>query len=127
MTSKKIELSDYYELLALHRALLESKFCPVPNDLDVSGSPIIATLHKKVVSLLIDVEASRRGEEAKLKWKKWLQIDSERREWKAGLERARSQHSWDSWSNAEKKRFSYNLLSPFEVDEKLLRKFISSV
>lgn len=89
MTSNSLVLDDYYELLALHRALLEAKFCDEPNDLDVSGSPIIARLYQKLIPVLIQAEVEKKGDTARQSWSHWLRLDATRREWGVALKRAR--------------------------------------
>ena len=66
MTSKIFNVSGYYELLALHRALLESQLCGEPNDMDVSASPIIARSHKQLLATLVDLEIERKDLDAKI-------------------------------------------------------------
>lgn len=127
MTSNTFIINDYYELLALHRALLEAKFCDKPNDHDVSASPIVAELHKRLIRSLIDVEMDKKGESAKSEWNDWLKIDATRREWKVGLQRARSELLWEKWNAEEKKKYVYDLLSPFKLNEKLIESFIAQV
>lgn len=124
MTSKVFNVSDYYELLALHRALLESQFCEEPNDLDVSASPIVAKLHKKLLDILVEVESERKGFSVENSWGDWLKIHSGRREWKVALKRAKSQEFWGEWDYSTKKEYVYDLLSPFELDDDLVDEFI---
>jgi hypothetical protein len=123
MRSKHFSVSDYYELLALHRALLEAQFCDEPNDLDVSASPIITKLHRNLLETLMNVEGSPQAEE----WKDWLKIDPDRREWQVALKRAKNERQWQNWSYEKKKEYAFHLLSPFELDDTLLDDFIGSV
>jgi len=127
MASKIFNVSDYYELLALHRALLESQFCDEPNDMDVSASPLVAKLHKQLLETLVDVEVERNGVEAKIAWAEWLEIDVERREWKVALKRAKGERLWAEWNYDAKRAYVYDLLSPFAVDDKLVGEFIKQV
>ena len=127
MTSKIFNVSDYYELLALHRALLESQFCDEPSDIDVSASPLVAKLHKQLLETLVDAEVERKGIEAKTAWNEWLEIDAERREWKVALKRAKNERLWNEWDDSTKKTYVYDLLSPFDVDDNLVDKFIAQV
>lgn len=127
MTSKVFNVSDYYDLLALHRALLESKFCDEPNDMDVSASPIIAKLHKQLLKVLIEIEVEKKGEDSRVSWAEWLKIDSERREWQQALKRARHESLWQEWDVNTKKNYIYNLLSPFHLDDVQVCDFIVQV
>jgi hypothetical protein len=125
MTSNKFIVSDYYELLALHRALLESQFCDEPNDMDVSASPIIAKLHKQLLNSLIEADVERKGDEAKAAWDEWLKIDTERREWIVAIKRAKNESHWTEWDDYAKRTYVHNLLSPFDFDDKLVDLFIN--
>lgn len=127
MNSRILEIYDYYELLALHRALLESKFCSEPNDMDVSGSPIIAKLHRNVVDLLIAAEIDRYGITARDNWDKWLRLDSERREWQVALSRARSHSRLELMNESDRRQHIINLLSPFHVSEDQVNQFITQI
>lgn len=127
MTSSKFIIGEYYELLALHRALLEAKFCEEPNDLDVSASPIVAMLHKKLLRSLISIEIERKGKTAQDNWDDWLEIGPKRREWKVGLQRARNERLWREWGYKDKQKYIFDLLSPFKVDDNLVGRFISQV
>ena len=46
---RKFELSDYYDLLNLHKALMEAKFHDNPDNEYISGSPIIAKIMNEIV------------------------------------------------------------------------------
>ena len=127
MTSSVFKVSEYYELVALHRALLESQFCDEPNDTDVSASPIIAKLHKQLLESIVALEIERKGLEAESAWSDWLQIDAERREWTVALKRANRETRWNEWDFKEKKDYVYDLLSPFKVSDDLVEEFISQV
>jgi len=127
MTSSVFSVCDYYELLALHRALLEAKFCDEPNDNDVSGSPIVASLHRQLVEALVEAESERKGVEARSAWTKWLALSSGRREWKVALGRARSEPQWNGWTEKDRLSYARALLSPFSVSDELLAEFIRCV
>ena len=58
-----MKINNKYELLALHRCLLEAKFNSNPDDLDIAGSPLAAKLSISVVEELRNIE----GEE----WDEW--------------------------------------------------------
>lgn len=60
---------DYFSLLSLHRALLEAKFHPAPEDESVSGSPLVANISIQVRDLLI---ASEQGSQ----WRDWFQLSN---------------------------------------------------
>lgn len=67
-------INDYYELLALHKALIEAKFSIDPNNRDISGSPIIAKLFNRVIEELIVAEEEKFKKNTRFKWERWLDI-----------------------------------------------------
>lgn len=66
----KFEIDDYYDLLNLHKALLEAKFHENPDNEYVAGSPIIARLYNNIMDLLAEHEREQKGQEAWSKWRK---------------------------------------------------------
>jgi len=112
-----------YDLLALHRGLLEARFCVVANDLDVSGSPILSEIHRRLVQILRELEVKEKGTDAS--WEKWLEIDSTRREWGVALTRASTSSIWGKLPHEEKLLFVDDLLAPFIVDVGMKEAFVS--
>ena len=60
---------DYYELLNLHKTLLEAKFHTNPENELVAGSPLVAKVYIQVRDLLIE---SEKGSQ----WKNWFQLSN---------------------------------------------------
>jgi hypothetical protein len=120
-------VSDYYELLALHRAIMEAKFCDGPNDFDVSASPLVANMSRRVVAALVDQDREKKGDEAEEQWSIWLRIDPARREWQVSVNRAIAERRWNEWSLVERTTYVKDLLAPFEVDDTLMRHFLDEV
>lgn len=118
---------EYDKLLALHRALMEAKFTPFPNDQDIAGSSLVAEVANQVVDILIAIEIERGSPEQAKQWNEWRHIDTSRREWKVALERAQEVASWQNWSLEEKTIYSQILLSPFVVTEDVVAIFIQQV
>lgn len=63
---------DYYELLALHKALIEAKFNIDPQNELIAGSPIIARICNRVLDELIKMEEDKRLDGKK--WSEWRKI-----------------------------------------------------
>jgi hypothetical protein len=118
-----LKFDDYYRLLALHRALMEAKFCEVPNDLPVSGSPFVAEVANEVVEAL-SLWKKAEGDSG---WEEWRRIDPSRREWRIAVLRAASGESWAKLDQTTKEKLGRNLLSPFTFDDALLADFIKAV
>lgn len=127
MTSSEFIVDDYYELLAIHRAFMEAKFCDDANDRDVSGSPIIASLHQRLIVNLIEASVANDGESERTRWIEWLNLSDTRREWTVAIERAQSEIRWKGWSDIEKREYSLSLLAPFTFSDEMLLKFIAQV
>jgi len=119
----KIEFQTVHELVALHRGLLEARFCEIPNDPDVSGSPILSRLHREVISQIISCESSQKAQA----WKRWLEISPSRREWSVAIDRARASSVWKNSTDNIKAEFAIDLLSPFETTDSLIESFICDV
>ena len=49
------EINDYYELLNLHKALLEARFHEGLDNKYLAGSPIVAKIHNRIISNLISI------------------------------------------------------------------------
>ncbi|MEY2151261.1 MULTISPECIES: hypothetical protein [Rhodanobacter] len=123
-TDKSITLTDTYDLLALHKGLMESRFCDVPNDPGVSGSPRLADIHRNVIKAIrsADLPAGLSPES----WDKWLVVDEDRREWRIALDRAVKSSRWQKMDYAEKCSLASNLLAPFYIDDEVLDKFVKA-
>lgn len=65
--------NDYYELLALHKALIEAKFNIDPQNESIAGSPIIADICNKVVDELSSMEEDK-SSGGREKWSEWRKI-----------------------------------------------------
>lgn len=125
MSSELFSIHGKYELLALHRGLMEARFCEIANDLDVSGSPILAKIHRDVVAVLVSLKQPVGGDSSQ--WKRWLSLDSNRREWKIAVSRATASSWWWRLDSADKVRAAKDLLSPFELDDQQVREFVNLV
>lgn len=126
------EVSDYYELLALHRALMEAKFTFFPNDREIAGSPFVAKISHQVVETLIQVELARGHPKKAERWEKWRRIDVTRREWKIALQRIsesmkRFPKQWQKWTTQQKVEYCQNVISPFKLEGKMLTKFMEQL
>lgn len=115
---------NYYELIALHRALLESKFNNSPNDYDVAKSPIINKIYKDIIDSILNIEFEKNGQQGKDKWKSWLQMDRNKREWEISLNIIKREKFWASWDYEKKSNFALTVIYPFTISSGLLKEFI---
>lgn len=123
MTNQRFEVDGKYDRIALHRGLMEARFCEIPNDLDVSGSPILSAIHRNLVDAIIAGESPRSVEQ----WQAWLQISDERREWNVALGRAIGSTRWNGLDESGRRKLALDLLAPFTVDGPRLEAFIDAV
>jgi hypothetical protein len=127
MSSKQFVIDNYYELVALQRVFHEAKFCLVPNDEEISGSPIVANMFRKLMNVLVAVDVDRAGEHMAQRWLDWLTINNSRDEWQAALAKAKKEGAWAAWSYEEKSEYIRNLLSPFIISNELIENFMDDV
>jgi hypothetical protein len=119
-----ITLSDVDDLLALHKALMEARYCTTPYDSYISASPRLAVIHRSLVTAIRS--ANMPGRLSPESWDQWLAINEDRREWGVALARAVSSSGWERLDYSEKCHRASSLLAPFDVDEALLDKFVRS-
>lgn len=111
----------------MQRVFREAKFCFVPSDDEISHSPIVAELFCRLMESLISVEVAKKGAVARERWEEWLAIDESREEWNVAISRAREVDDWALWSDAKRREYIKNLLSPFTFTEDVLHRFILAV
>ena len=68
-------LNDYYDMLNLHKALLEAKFHQEPDNVYISGSPIIANIYNELLNKLTKSEYEIKGKES---WTEWRKIKNQK-------------------------------------------------
>ena len=73
MDNIAFEINDYYELLTLHKALLEARLHEGLDNKYLAGSPIVAKIHNRIISDLISMESNRKGSES---WSEWIKISN---------------------------------------------------
>ncbi len=120
-------ISNYDELMALHRVVMEAKFSIDPNDSAIQGSPLVATISDQVVEALMNIEISKEGEASRVKWQKWREISPERREYQIIQAKIRAEASWKAWSFDEQTGYIKILVSPLTISEELINELINSI
>lgn len=125
MTSNTLTISGKYELLALHRALMEARFCSLAHDPDVSASSILANLHRSMMPTLAELaqEEPRSGK----RWGEWLVLDEGRWEWRVALAKGADSVLWRLMDATAKSNFAEDLLAPFTVNDQIKAHFVSCV
>ncbi len=122
----KIIISDYAELLSLHKALMEAKFHVDPENLYIAGSPLIANICSRVVKALIEIEAQKDPSKRE-SWEKWLNLQNHNWIWSRTIQYARNNPEWKSFNNNEKEDYVKCLLSPFKFTKNDIQRFIEEV
>lgn len=110
-------VTDYYELLALHKIALEAKFHIDPDDRDIADSPIAATLANRIVEALQNAETLRGKPERASEWARWRKVDFKGRFWKNTVRFLRNHDKWSSMSQTERRDLAATLLAPFQISE----------
>ena len=111
---------DYYELLALHKALLEAKFHTKPDNEEISGSPLVANTCIQVRDLLLQSEKAAQ-------WEDWFQLKN-RRDYRAtAIMRMSKDRRWEKASDEERKRIAGDYLAPFLCGETELYETVEAV
>ena len=115
--SALFEVSEKYELLALHRALFEAKHHPNPDSPEVAASPYVASLALRVVDALADLDdppAFGPG------WREWQKFERHEHRLPVIRDRIEECGPWSGWSEGEKREYVQLLLAPLVADESAL-------
>ncbi len=122
MDNLTFEINDYYELLNLHKALLEARFHEGLNNKYLAGSPIVADIHNRIIKSLITMEIDRRGKE---EWTEWLKINNRKDYLDRAIENIISFEAWDKETNKSETVKTY--ISPFVATDKEIEDIIECV
>lgn len=127
MTDKpSFQTDDYFELLALHRAIIEAKFHLDPEDRDVPGSPILARISERIVEA-IGLMEDRMGKYGGSKgWESWRRNPGTRF-WNVAVEYAANFSDWHKLNLEQKRKLVTNLMAPFIADDNQISAFLSEV
>ncbi|WP_374967004.1 hypothetical protein [Lysinibacillus sp. RS5] len=123
MNDIKLEVEGYYEILNLHKALLEAKFHKDPDNLDVAGSPIIAKICNNIVDMLSEYEINEKGKDS---WCEWRKIENHNFFKERAVENAQNSR-WEELNYEEKESLTKSIFSPFTFTDKDVIDFIKTV
>lgn len=124
MGNIKLEITDYYELLNLHKALLEAKFHRNPDNAYVAGSPIISKLCNEIVSLLAQYDVIRKGKED---WTAWRQLYNQEYYKERAIDGIIKFGGWEKLKCSEKSDRILNYISPFVCTEDEIASIIKEI
>ena len=109
---------DYYQLLNLHKALLEAKFHTNPDNELVSASPLVASVYIQVRNLLL---RSGRSEQ----WEEWFQLKNRPEYRRRAILRLLKSKRWSKASPKERRKIMEDHLAPFIYSEEELCQALS--
>jgi hypothetical protein len=113
-------IEDYFELLALNKALFEARFREKPICAEVQGSPFLADIHNRLIETLI---ATEREQGKQLEWSEWRRWRNRVIE-KQQVEQIIKHAHWQQFSAHQKLAFVQVLIAPFIVDEEEMNALI---
>lgn len=124
-----MKFENYFDLLLLHRVLLEAKFSENPNDRDVPASPQVAKISNQIIDEIIDILEKNENKKEANDWRAWREsLKARPREQaviKLNIEFLKENNTWSSLSLGEQREVIEDLAAPFlltgdEIDEILL-------
>ena len=122
----EFSVSDHYELMALHRVIMEAKFAEDPNDPCIQGSPLVSAIADRVVESLIEMDINKYGEDSHLRWQEWRKVDLERREYKIIKTKLQSKDSLKNLDSDGYSEYVKCLFSPLQISDELIDQLLIS-
>jgi len=129
---KKFVLEDYYDILNLHKALMEAKFHDNPQNEDIQGSPILARIMNEIVEILSEMEPN-----GSAKWIDWRKLRNHlqstnnqgygKTTWSNMVDRASKNKLWIKYSRDKKVSVTKDYFSPFVLEETEIENFINII
>jgi hypothetical protein len=124
--TKKLEITEYYELVALHKALHVARFGREQLVPALPGSPYLADIAKRVVETLAEMEVMRGKPERANDW--LVKIDQTGEIWQIAVRNAAVEPDlWNRRTHQEKLSLAQIYLSPFIYTAEMLEKFVQQV
>ncbi len=121
-----LQITDYYELLALHSALMVARFSRNPIKPELPGSPYLADIANRIVQTLAEMEVERGHPERAERW--YAKIDPTEELWQIAIRNASTKPDiWGKLSIKEKIERAKTFLSPFTITNNILDAFIAEV
>jgi hypothetical protein len=123
----RFAVTDYYELLALHRVVMEAKFSDDPNDRAIQGSPFVAAIANRVLEALIAMDIEKEGESAGLRWQNWRQVTPDYRQYQITKTILQSNTVWKTWDFDDQVKYVKDLVSPLQISDELIETLLGMV
>jgi hypothetical protein len=122
-----IQIEQKYDLLALHRTIMEAKFHDPPSNEDVLASPIIARLANDVLDEMIDIETREERGPHDEGWRHWRDVTSRPDIVRIVMACARQSPHWNKQSRDEKIEYIRCGLSPIHAPPETLERLVDEV
>jgi hypothetical protein len=123
----ELKINEYYELVALHRALHAARFAREPLLAELPGSPFLADISRRVVETLAQMEIER-GQSSRAK--NWhVPIVEHGEVWRIAVRNAATipPHLWNNYTHEQKVKIGHIFLSPFVFTNEMVETFIHQV
>jgi len=124
------EITDYYELLALHRALHEAKFCKESSDFDMKGSRFVADLSNRVADGLISYYSQNGNATEVERWASWRRKTIRKGDWRWDIamnDVVRDRELWQQMDENDKIEYTKILFSPYILTKDLIEEFMETI
>lgn len=119
------EIYDYYDLLNLHKALLEAKFHLNPDNELVSFSPIIAKISNQIVDILTEYNKDKGN--GSPEWNDWRKLENQVFYKNRALNNSKYISEWNNLSFTDKQIYVKNLISPFSATDEEINIMVEKV
>ena len=109
-----IEIDSYWELLALHKALMAVKFDTNSCLREAQGSPYTASLATKVFAQLLAASSEEQAKD----WLNWQIADESRMETQLLLKHIKNSDLWADSDLCQKENYVRDFMAPFVLNER---------
>tara|TARA_R110002094_G_scaffold198517_3_gene170808 strand:+ start:14 stop:418 length:405 start_codon:yes stop_codon:yes gene_type:complete len=116
---------DRWELLALHRTIMEAKFHRDPWDFDVGPSPILARIADRVVGALVEAEVASGKADAEEAWTRWRDATQHPRCVDAVRGMIERSSIWGGLTPSEKRDFVVDAFRPLVAPEAMIEGLVN--
>lgn len=120
-----LDISDYWELLALHKAIMEAKFGDNGSE-EMLTSPHLAAAARKVLLALIEAEKKRNGDARAASWDSWKKADESRNEWNKLIAVLDGNERLESLADDDIAQEIRDILSPLEIGDEQISMLIET-
>lgn len=111
----KLEIDSYWELLALHKSIMDVKFNPETKFRPAQGSPYTGSLAFKVFNLLVEASVAEGKQKQADDWLSWQVADRNRNETELLLEHITESKWWESANFQEREKYVVDFMAPLKL------------